>query len=253
MYNRLIITISGFIVSISMILYAVAPDGINSSNIYNDLSVFVIDFDVKLYNDGETSKEKQILNYFDPLIVLSDNLNKKGRIKVKLPDGSEGWVEEKYTSLIPKDWDKKQFNEEYFCYIQSDQKMNLINKEKVNEWIRYEYENGIYGIEYIKNLKLGYYFIKNQNEKEIIIGIKTGGNKKLNWSKEFNFKNYIIYYMITTFDPDNYITESFDIIKKNESEANITYSFCISYSPSLPLKNKLIQRKMLFSSLQSLK
>jgi len=254
MKNKIIKRIILVIMSLtSVISCAKSIDGVNNNNKYITNSIFIIDFDVKLYSHKESNDVIRKLKYFDPLIVLSEDVDNNDRIKVRLQDDDEGWVEEKYTSYISKDWIKKKFNEEYFCYALSNQNMKLFSRNKDNAWNSFEFKNKDYNIIYVLNYELDYTVISKQYDEGIRTCITAGDDKRLNWSKEFIFGNYKIKYVITTDDPDRWIIESFDFVKISEENLKKDHSFSTTYKRSEPLEKRLNQKKMLFSTLQSLK
>jgi hypothetical protein len=225
---------------------------INFDESYDVKSSFIIDYKVKMYKDGETSVEIQELNYFDPIVVLSNDVNGKGRIKIKLMNDADGWVEEKYTSFIPNDWQKLSFINDYYCYIPPGLIMEL-DKEVSTDVSVFRYSDKNYYV----SMGLISLFNYNQNfqskQKTIISEIKRGSSKELNWNKEFNYGNYKVNYVITTEHHDGDISESFDFVKLGEMSLKKYYYVNVDYSPDESVEKKLLQRKILFSALQSLR
>jgi len=243
----------GFLILVSTASCAKTIEGVNSNKNYDPSSILVIDFDVKLFNDESSDKEIQKLNFFDPLVVLAQSANRKGRVKVKLQSGVEGWVEEKYTSKIPNDWIKKKFNENYYCYISPDQIMNPNIIKKDNIWVRTELSNLDYTIYLGMITAISYVNSIDNNNERINNRIAAGDEKKLNWSKAFIYGDYKINYTITTDDPERWIIESFDFIKIDKSKISEYYYFNTTYKRSEAPDKRLNQRKILFSALQSLR
>jgi hypothetical protein len=244
--------ISGLLILLSAVSFAKNIEGVNN-NSYDANTVFILDFEVKLYKDEVSDKIIQKLNYFDPLEVLSESINNKDRIKIKLQSGTEGWVEEKYTSIIPKDWIKKPFNKNYYCYTLPDQIMNFTKREKDNAWSHTEYRNKNYYINYGIIYIMKYYDSIEQYKEGIKNCIMAGHDKRLNWQKEFIYGNYRVNYTITTDDPERWIIESFNFVPLNEEKEKKYYSFSTTYKQSNSFEQRLIQRKILFSALQSLR
>jgi len=240
------------VILISVFSCAKDSDKVNLSESYDVKSLFIIDYKVKMYKDGETSVEIQRLNYFDPIVVLSDDVNGKGRIKIKLMNGVDGWVEEKYTSFIPNDWQELSFINDYYCYILPGLIMEL-DKEVSTDVNVFRYSDNNYYV----SMGLISLFNYTQNfqskHKTIISEIKRGSNKELNWNKEFEYGNYKINYVITTEHHDGDISESFDFVKLDEMNLTKYYYVTVDYSPDASAEKKLMQRKILFSALQSLR
>jgi len=248
---KLLITLAALII-LSFVFNAKESKGFNNNTVYDVKSSFIIDHDVSFYRDGESLKLIQKLNYFDPIIIVFEDMNKKGRIKVKLQSGNEGWVEEKYTSYIPNNWQKLQLIDNYYFFMLPDLKMDLQKEEGKNIRI-YRYRSIQYyismGIILINDYKTR---VKNRLD-DVTREISIGKDKMLNWNKEFTFGNYKINYTITTMHHDGDISESFDFVKLDEMNLTKYYYVTVDYSPDASAEKKLMQRKILFSALQSLR
>jgi len=214
-------------------------------------SVFVIYNDVKFYSDGDSINEKQKLNYLDSLIIISKEINSKGRIRVKLQSGAEGWIEDKFTSNIPVTWKRYQLKDEFYFYAPQDEIFNFKKDEK-GELYQYQYKSNYFKINLQIDFQSDYKSALEATVFEIKSQIASGDDKNLNWSKDFVLKNYQINYAITTFDPENYINESFNFVKIEDIKTKKCFTLITAYHPSITLDKLLIQRKILFSVLQSL-
>ena len=214
----------------------------------------------------------KILIFFEPIRVSKDIEEKNGRLKIKISNNKEGWVDSRFVSYPAISWKKNYFDKVHYCYIPLDLVMNLtVNRGP--SWAGYYYTN----IEIPKAPPLqgtdvmdGYYSNNNYNiglginnefsfqssVKQSIDAINseitTGGDKRLNWRKEFTFGKYRISYTITTHDPNRWVHESFDYAKSDELDKNKRNSFYTTYDGTKSINKILTQRKMLFSSLESL-
>lgn len=213
--------------------------------------VFVIYNDVKFYSDGDSINEKQKLNYLDSLVTISKEINSKGRIKVKLQSGAEGWIEDKFISNIPDTWRKYQLKDGFYFYAPQDEIFNFRKVEK-GELYQYQYRSNYFKINLQIDFQSDYKGALEATLFEIKSQIASGDDKNLNWSKEFILNNYQINYAITTFDPENYINESFNFVKIEDIKTKKYFTLITAYHPSISLEKLLIQRKILFSALQSL-
>jgi len=215
-------------------------------------SFFIIDYNVNLFKDKESFDIYKKLTFFDSVVVLSEDVSPKGRINVKLHDGTIGWVEEKYTSYIPKTWIKLTMFENYYGYVFTDKKINFYIKEddysKVYHYKNNDFYIGI-AVVYLKT------YGQDLKSKQNIINmeIQGGRDKKFNWNRELKIGNYQVNYIITTDHPDGGICESFDFAKFDELDQNKYYFASIDYQPYESKDKKLFWRKILFSTLQSLK
>jgi len=243
--------VCGLVITLLLSSFVFANDKIKDA-IINSSTLFIIDYNVNLYKDkGSTDVQKKI-TFFDPITVLSEDVSPKGRINVKLQDGTEGWVEEKYTSYIPKNWKKLVLFESYYCFNFSNKKLN-IKKEDDEYGKMYYYLNSdidiAMGVVFLKNYKQNFNNKKNMNDMQI----QGGHAKELNWNKEFTFGNYKVNYIITTDHEDGGICEYIDFAKLDELDLKKYYTVGIDYMPYTSDKKKLLWRKILFSTLQSLK
>lgn len=225
---------------------------VNSSDKYSINSLFVIDYDVILYNDGISDKIVKKLDYFDPIILLSDTVNDKGRIKVQLANGDEGWIEEIYTSFIQKSWIKLLSPVDYFCYFPLESKLDF--SKDVDEHMNFFYYwNKSYdiriGVSYIND----YNEIYKSNIRLLKDDILSGQDKNKNWTKEFVYGDYKINYTIKTDFHDGSVNETFYFVKLNEINVKKCYSISIGYNSIFEKRKQLFNRKILFSALQSLK
>lgn len=215
-------------------------------------TAFIIDNDVNLYPDKESSDVKKNLSFFDSIVLLSDDVTSKGRIKVKLQDATEGWVEEKYTSYIPKNWVKLPLFENYYCYILTNKKIDIKNEDDAYGKVHY-YMNSDFNVS-MGLVTLKDYMHDNESKKDILENeIRGGRDKKLNWNREFILGNYKINYITTTDHPDGGISEMFDFARLNEMNVKRYYFITFDYQPYESKEKVLMQRKILFSTLQSLK
>lgn len=243
--------ISYFIISLFISSFAFGSDKIKGSN-NSSQAFFIIDYDVNLYKDKDSTDIQKKITFFDSITVLSDDVSINGRIKVKMKDGTEGWIEEKYTSYIPKNWKKLVLLDDYYCYVLTDKKLN-IKKDEMKQYKMYYYLNNDIDI------AMGVVFLKNYqqefNSKLNIINMKIedGYDKKSNFSKEFILGNYKVNYVITTGYEEGRIEELFDFAKLDELNLKKYYNVAIDYQPYESKKKKLLWRKILFSTLQSLK
>lgn len=215
-------------------------------------ALFIIDYNVNLYKDKDSTNVQKKITFFDSIIVLSEDLSPKGRINVKLQDGTIGWVEEKYTSFIPKTWTKLPMLENYYCLTFSDKKINIKKDEDENGKMYYFLNSDIdiaIGINFLSTYEQGLNFRKFIIKREI----QGGRAKKFNWNRELKIGNYQVNYIITTDHPDGGICESFDFAKFDELDQNKYYFISIDYQPYESKDKKLLWRKILFSTLQSLK
>jgi hypothetical protein len=190
--------------------------------------------------------------FFDQFVVLSDEISDKGRLKIKLLDGTEGWIEEKYTSFIPRTWKKLNMLEYYYCYIFTEKKIKYKSDEdeygKMHYYLNSEIDIAM-GVSFLSDYK------QNYDLRQFILKREIQGkrDKRFNWNKEFTFGNYKINYIITTDHPEGGISESFDFVKLNEMNLKKCYTVGIDYMPYDSKEKKIMWRKMLFSTLQSLK
>jgi len=134
-----------------------------------------------------------------------------------------------------------------------DQIMNFKKREKENAWIHTEYRNKDYYINYGIIYVMNYYDSVEQYSEGIKNCILAGHDKKLNWQKEFIYGDHKVNYTITTDDPEGWIIESFSFVMIHEEKNKKYYSFSTTYKQSSSLEQRLNQRKILFSALQSLK
>jgi len=214
--------------------------------------IYVIYDNVKFYSDKDSDNVKMNLNYLDQLIMISKKNISNGRIKVRSQNGSEGWIEEKYTSLIPENWIRIELKDGYYFFADINMKFK-IQETKDEKVLDYQLANSIY------NMNLQVNNTKNfdgavESMKFILKSeIESGSEKKLNWNKKISYKNYSVNFVVTTFDPQGNITETIDFCKKNEIDLPKYYSFWVTYSPTIKTEQLLIQRKILFSALQSLR
>lgn len=225
---------------------------VDESIAYNIKSYFVINSDVKIFKDTHTSEIITKCSFFEPFILLSEDISKNGRIKIQLQNGKIGWIEEKNTSFIPKDWQQVSFDDLFYCYMISIGTIVFQEQQSQSHKV-YSYKNSEYevvmGVVYTNN----YQKDATNKQKDIDREIKGGADKKLNWNKEFTFGNYKINYIITTDHPDGYISESFDFIKIDEIDLKKYYFISVDYNPVISIEKKLTYRKILFSIFQSLK
>ena len=215
-------------------------------------TLFIIDYNVNLYKDKDSTNVQKKITFFDSITVLSGDIATNGRINVKLQDGTEGWVEEKYTSFIPKTWTKLPMLENYYCLTFTKKKTNIKKDEDENGKMYYFLNSDIdiaIGINFLSNYEQGLNFRKFIIKREI----QGGRDKKFNWNRELKIGNYQVNYIITTDHPDGGICESFDFAKLDELDLKKYYTVGIDYMSYTSDKKKLLLRKILFSTLQSLK
>lgn len=226
-------------------------DKINDNN-FETQSFFVIDYDVNLYTDKDSLDVVKKITFFDQIVVLSDDVADKGRIKVKLQDGLEGWIDVKFTSFIPKSWIKLQLLENYYGYTFTGKKIEFQKKED-DDGKHYYFKNSDFEISMATIYMMDYKQTYESHQDTLKSEIDGGRDKKLNWNKEFIIGNHKVNYVITTDHPDGGICESFEFIKINEMNLKKYYYVTFDYQPYESKEKKLMQRKIMFSVLQSLK
>ena len=162
-------------------------------------------------------------------------------------------MDSRFVSYPTKKWKRNYFDENKisYCYILSDLVMNL-SCDKSITWINYTYRNDNYHIGFVVNNELDFHILVKQSVNSINSAIAAKDDERLNWRKEFTYGNYRINYTITTDDPNRWVIESFEYVKSDELNKKKHNSFSTSYSRTKPADNILIQRKILFSSLESL-
>ncbi len=231
--------------------------GANSNMKYERRKEFIIDSGANLYKNNDGNEIKKKLDFFEPVTILSISIGNSDRVKIQLDSGEEGWVQKKYTSIIPEDWIKLDFTDKYFCFIPPDHKFDY--KQDLGDDEKFEYyinQKRKYEISLGTSRRIGYKE-KSKAIKEFMIDYELNNNnpKELNWIKDFVYGDYNIKYVITTFgsgESGMYFDESFYYIKTNEIDDNKYYEITIGVH-SKDKNDLLIYRKILFSVLKSFK
>ena len=213
--------------------------------------MFIIYDNVKIYRDSDSLQEILTLNHFDSVIVLSE-ISENNRINIQLSNGAKGWVDERFLSNIPKDW-KKIILKDNYCFYSDENIEYSFNLTEDKRVLDYQFIESRYNVNFQINNTRKYFDALNSIIYLVTGEVESGSDKNLNWIKKIDNNKYYINYVITTFDPQGNITESFDFCKKGEEDNQKYYSIWTSYHPSISLDELLIQRKILFSALRSLK
>lgn len=231
--------------------------GVNSDIEYIANTEFIIDKEVKMYESNDGDEVKKVLKYFEPISIVSNSEEKNGRVKVKLKNGDDGWVDKIFTSIIPDNWIKLKFIDNYYCLIPPNEKFDY--KQDLYEDSNFVYFTNIlkrYGITFGISRRSNFIEKVKKNKKFIIdYELKNKRSKELNWNKEFTYGEYKINYIMTTFanaESGFEYDESFYYIKS--SELNVQKYYCITLGiGSKDKRDILICRKILFSMFKSLK
>jgi len=207
--------------------------------------ILVLEENISLVSNCEKGKVIRELNKYEKLKVMDDRII-KGYISVETVNGEKGWVKEKYTSYIPKDWKLYVFgkgveyakmcaiyvpNEEKFTYRESKSKTydnsKLYNKQY---FIVVDiYQHSVY--DEINNIKEKCYSCMKQDIKEIKHIYKQKCKKEINMEEEP--KKYYVEYNNKKIV---FIDELFTVVEQTgryyvifllDNNEDIEYSFTI--------------------------